>query len=95
MKMQSNERGQTIAVLAAGMFLVLLGFIGMAIDVGFLYHQKRVDQQAADAAALACRPSSRWQQCNNSSLDGSYAEWPDHWDRDRPVNSNGDPRDTF
>ena len=53
MKMQSNERGQTIAVLAAGMFLVLLGFIGMAIDVGFLYHQKRVDQQAADAAALA------------------------------------------
>lgn len=46
------ERGQTLIMfaLAAG---VLFGFAAMAIDVGMILHERRVLQNAADAAALA------------------------------------------
>ena len=47
-----SERGQALImfVLAAG---VLFGFTAMAVDVGLILHQRRVLQNAADAAALA------------------------------------------
>lgn len=44
--------GQTI-VLAALCITVLVGFMGVAVDFGFLEHQKRRMQTAADAAAVA------------------------------------------
>jgi len=46
------ERGQALIMfaLAAG---VLFGFVAMAIDVGMILHERRVLQNAADAAALA------------------------------------------
>ena len=47
-----DESGQTL-VLAALCMVVLLSFVGLALDGGQLYYTKRRLQAAADAAALA------------------------------------------
>jgi putative Flp pilus-assembly TadE/G-like protein len=47
-----SERGITLYVAAAGMF-VLLGFIALAVDMGMLYQVRNDTQNIADAAALA------------------------------------------
>ncbi len=47
-----EESGQTL-VIAAVCMVVLIGFLGLAIDVGQARYQKRRMQMAADAAALA------------------------------------------
>lgn len=48
----SSERGQA-AVLLALAFLVLLASVGLAIDGGIVYTERRRAQNAADAAAMA------------------------------------------
>lgn len=48
---QENERG-TLIVIYAGMILGLMGFAGLAIDVGYLQYEQRRIQAAADAAAM-------------------------------------------
>ncbi len=52
MRLHHDERGQTIIVVALSLPF-LLGFIGMATDVGALFKDKRTIQTAADAAAIA------------------------------------------
>jgi Flp pilus assembly protein TadG len=52
MRIHRDERGQTIILVAFSLPL-LLGFIGLATDVGALFKDKRTLQTAADAAALA------------------------------------------
>src|SRR5947208_10449061 len=47
-----NQAGQVLIGTAAAM-VVLLGFAGLAIDMGTLRYQKRLQQTAADAAAIA------------------------------------------
>lgn len=47
-----DESGQTL-VLAALCMSVLIGMLGLSIDAGMLRNQKRLMQNAADAAALA------------------------------------------
>jgi Flp pilus assembly protein TadG len=47
-----SERGITLYLAAAGMF-VLLGFIALAVDMGMLYQVRNDTQNIADAAALA------------------------------------------
>ena len=49
---QRRQRG-AVAVIVALSALVLLGFAGMAIDVGRLYINRTELQSAADACALA------------------------------------------
>jgi Putative Flp pilus-assembly TadE/G-like len=49
---RKSESGQAL-VLAALALVVLIGFAGLAIDMGVLRYQKRLQQSAADAAALA------------------------------------------
>jgi hypothetical protein len=49
---QSRERGQALITVVLAL-AVLLGFCGLAIDMGMLRFQKRIQQTAADAAALA------------------------------------------
>lgn len=46
------ERGQVMMVFALAV-PVLLGMTGMAVDIGFVAHQRTQEQSAADAAALA------------------------------------------
>ena len=52
MRIHRDERGQTIILVALSLPL-LLGFIGIATDVGALFKDKRTLQTAADAAAVA------------------------------------------
>ena len=47
-----EERGQ-ILLLAALLLTVFIGLVGLAVDAGFLYAQRRQAQNGADAAALA------------------------------------------
>lgn len=47
-----TERGQ-ILVMAALLITVLLGVVGLAVDAGFAYAQRRQAQNSADQAALA------------------------------------------
>ena len=52
MTYQSNQRG-SIAIVFAILLPVLIGFIGLAIDVGYLYYVKLQMQTAADAGAIS------------------------------------------
>jgi Flp pilus assembly protein TadG len=52
MRIHRDERGQTIILVALSLPL-LLGFVGIATDVGALFKDKRTLQTAADAAAVA------------------------------------------
>lgn len=46
------ERGATAIVIAMTM-LVILGMLAIAVDIGFGFSERRIDQTGADAAALA------------------------------------------
>jgi len=48
----TSENGQSLILIALSM-TVLMGFLGLAIDVGVLYRTKQNAQIAADAAAVA------------------------------------------
>ena len=52
MKIIRNENGQALIITALSM-VVLMGFLALATDVGFLFHDRREVQTAADGAALA------------------------------------------
>ena len=47
-----NEAGQALVFTAVGL-VALLGFVGLGIDMGVLRYQKRLQQTAADGAAIA------------------------------------------
>ena len=48
----NDERGQ-ILLLAAMFMTIFIGLVGLVVDAGFLYAQRRQAQNGADAAALA------------------------------------------
>jgi len=54
MNNQIQKPSGTIAVIVAILLLVLFGFIGLAVDVGYFHVQKTRLQAIADAQALAC-----------------------------------------
>ena len=49
---RKREAGQALALTAVGL-LMLMGFVGLGVDMGVLRHDKRLQQTAADAAAIA------------------------------------------
>src|SRR5260370_7647345 len=49
---KNNKRG-VVLLTAVGMMFVLLAFVGLAFDVGYLQWSRRRAQTAADAAAVA------------------------------------------
>ena len=46
-----SERG-SVLIIAAGAIVTVMGFMGLGLDVGSLYHHRRVMHTAADAGAL-------------------------------------------
>jgi hypothetical protein len=48
-----SQDGQTAMILSIFMGLFVLGFLALGLDVGYLFHEKRMAQAAADAAAVA------------------------------------------
>src|SRR5262245_50359920 len=51
-KRPPNQRG-VVLLMAAGVIFVLLAFLGLSFDVGYLDWQRRRAQTAADGAAMA------------------------------------------
>ena len=51
-----NQAGQVL-VSAALMLVVVLGFVGLGIDMGVMRYEKRLQQTAADGAAIAAAGS--------------------------------------
>ena len=49
---KSSEQGQVVVLLVLA-FIVLLGFVALAIDGGTIYSDRRIAQNSADAASLA------------------------------------------
>ena len=50
--MKTGDRGQVLVVVAL-VFVVLLGFAALAVDVGYMYTVRHELQRCADAGALA------------------------------------------
>lgn len=50
---QRNKEAGNVLLLTALSLTVLMGFVGLAVDMGMLRYDKRLEQTAADAAALA------------------------------------------
>jgi len=48
-----DESGQATIFAAVCITLITIGFMAFAIDVGYMFHEKRMAQAAADAAAVA------------------------------------------
>lgn len=67
-----SQRG-AVAVIVGLVMVVLIGFIGLAIDFGYAYVQKNRAQNVADAEALACVISPTANQCP-SSAGNQYPE---------------------
>src|SRR5262249_27898729 len=51
--MRSKKEAGQAMVLTALSLVALLGFVGLGIDTGMLRYEKRLQQSAADAAAIA------------------------------------------
>ena len=49
----SDESGQSTLVITFLVGILLFGFLALGIDVGFVFHEERMAQAAADAAAVA------------------------------------------
>ena len=49
---RKNESGQALVITAIAL-VALVGFVGLGIDMGAMRYQKRLQQTAADAAAIA------------------------------------------
>lgn len=87
----NDERGAT-AIMVATMMIFLLGMAALAIDVGFGFNERRQDQTAADAGALAGAVEAKLLGNTNGvvtealdyvrdNLDTTYtnAEWEAMW----------------
>lgn len=69
----NREKG-AVAIMVALLMLVLIGFIGLAIDFGYAYVQKNRLQNVADAEALACVISPPASPCPIGSSANLYPE---------------------
>src|SRR5690348_18475149 len=58
--MRRKEAGQALFMAAASL-VVLIGMLGLGIDVGMLRYDKRIQQTAADAAAVAGANNLAWE----------------------------------
>jgi Flp pilus assembly protein TadG len=74
---RKNQSGQALATMALAM-VVLAGFAGLAMDMGTLRYQKRLQQTAADAAAIAGASNltySGWQAgAQNAAIQNGFTD---------------------
>ena len=62
-------------VLVAFMLIVLIGFIGLAVDGGRLYWERRILQNSVDAAALAASDNYQDSQSISASMHSAAVEY--------------------
>lgn len=73
MSARSFERGQVLPLMAISL-TVVMGFAGIAIDVGYLEYQQRQQQNATDAAAIGGAQQLVYAGCGNSSVAQTSAQ---------------------
>jgi hypothetical protein len=66
MSKRTGGRGQVLPLVAVCL-AVLMGFAGMAVDVGFLEYQQRQQQNAADGAAIGGDQQLLYSGCGNQA----------------------------
>ena len=71
---RTGERGQAIVIVAL-ILIVLIGFIGLAVDGGRLYWERRILQNAVDAAALAASDNYQDSQSITASQHAAATEY--------------------
>lgn len=71
MKIVRDEEGATLVLVALSM-TVLLGFVGLATDVGLMLRQRRIAQTVADSAAIAATTESLFEGSPSSVTTGMY-----------------------
>jgi hypothetical protein len=90
MNFRKGERGQVVILLAFCM-TVLLGFTGLAIDVGMLFRAKRNLQIAADAGAVAGARTLLYSGSNSSAQSaGAAAAQTNHYGSGTSGTAAGD-----
>jgi hypothetical protein len=53
MTFSNKEHGQSSVLAVLFVAIIMIGFLSFAVDVGYMFHMKRMAQAAADAAAVA------------------------------------------
>lgn len=76
---RASEKGQALILLVLA-FIVLLGFVALAIDGGMVYADRRHSQNAADASSLAGGGAAAL------SLENNYVDYED-WNCSNPGNN--------
>ncbi len=71
---RKNRRG-IIAVLAALLFIVMLGMVAFAVDLGYMTMMQTQLQAAADSAALAAAGSSNLSQSGMTQVAQAFAQY--------------------
>jgi Flp pilus assembly protein TadG len=71
---RTGERGQAIVIVGL-ILVVLIGFIGLAVDGGRLYWERRILQNAVDAAALAASDNYQDSQSITASQHAAANEY--------------------
>jgi len=75
MKIVKREDGQASILTAVFLALLAVGFMAMAIDMGYFFREKRMAQAAADAAAVAAaEEKSTNNSVNKQSVANSIAK---------------------
>lgn len=52
-KLVKDKRGQSVVWIATFLGILAFGFMALALDSGYFFHERRMAQSAADAAAIA------------------------------------------
>ena len=71
--LRGKEAGQALVLAALGLTVFILA-AGLGIDMGFLRYQKRLQQSAADSAAIAGAAEIRFSGCSTGSCPGATAD---------------------
>jgi hypothetical protein len=70
---RGEEAGQALVLAAMGLTLFILA-AGLGIDMGFLRYQKRLQQSAADSAAIAGAAEIPYGGCSTGSCPGATTD---------------------
>jgi hypothetical protein len=71
----TDDRGQAAMVISIFLGIFVLGFLALGLDVGYLFHEKRMAQAAADAAAVAAaEESSSGNTANEQTVANAMAK---------------------
>jgi hypothetical protein len=82
----SDDQGQAAMVIAIFLGIFLLGFVALGLDVGYLFHEKRMAQAAADAAAVAAAEESSSGNTGNEQTVANAMARMNGFDPSAPVN---------